>query len=183
MISIYAVGVVLLLLAGLYAMARNRLVRLQQQVLNARQQIDVQLARRHDLIPNLVEAVKGALAHEKQTLEALVRARQDAVAAAGEGLGRAAAAETALTASLGRVISIVQAAPELRGMKNVEALQEELTSTENRIAFARQHYNDAAARLNAARSAFPASILAGATPAAEFWEAPAEALSTPKVAL
>jgi len=148
----------------------NRLVALRNRWRNAYAQIDVQLKRRHDLIPNLVETARGYLAHERATLEAVIRARGDAVSARGtaaaapgalaamQGL---AAAESVLSGSLGRLMAVVEAYPELKADATMEQLTEELTSTENRIAFARQAYNDDVMGYNNAAEQFPGNLVAG----------------------
>ncbi len=148
----------------------NRLIALKGQVANAWKQIDVQLKRRHDLIPNLVDTVKGALQFERDTLEAVIQARTRAVNA--EGVKDVAQAENMLTQALGRLFALTEAYPELKAVGNVSQLQEELSSTENRIAFSRQHYNDVATNYNVAQEQFPTNLVAGlakATPA-ELWE-------------
>ncbi|HEX8261527.1 MAG TPA: LemA family protein [Allosphingosinicella sp.] len=174
-----------LLAAFILVAARNRLVRLRHQVVNARGQIDVQLARRHDLIPNLVELVKGAMAHEHGLLTALVEARGDAMRAlqGGGGSPESAEAEDRLTSKLAPLLSFVESQPHLMSLDNVRALQEELSSTENRIAFARQHYNDAATRHNEAGESFPASLFAGAADKSPLWTMPAGAERVPAVDL
>lgn len=159
------VGVVLVLyIIGVY----NGLVRRRNEVENAWAQIDVQLKRRHDLIPNLVEAVKGYMTHEKATLEAVIQARNAATAA--QGPAEAGAAEGLLGALLGRLFVLAEDYPDLKANTNFLALQEELTSTENRIAFARQAYNDAATQLNNAREVFPAVLISGGFERAEPFE-------------
>ena len=148
----------------------NRLIALKGQVANAWKQIDVQLKLRHDLIPNLVDTVKGALQFERDTLEAVIQARTRAVNA--EGVKDVAQAENMLTQALGRLFALTEAYPELKAVGNVSQLQEELSSTENRIAFSRQHYNDVATNYNVAQEQFPTNLVAGlakATPA-ELWE-------------
>lgn len=148
----------------------NRLIALKGQVANAWKQIDVQLKRRHDLIPNLVDTVKGAMQFERDTLEAVIQARTRAVNA--EGVKDVAQAENMLTQALGRLFALTEAYPELKATANVTQLQEELSSTENRIAFSRQHYNDVATTYNVAQEQFPTNLVAGlakATPA-ELWE-------------
>lgn len=150
--------------------AYNRLVSLQNQVKNAFSQIDVQLKRRYDLVPNLVETAKGYMKHERETLEAVIAARNRAVDAnekasanpadANAVLGMAAA-EGMLAASLGKMFALSEAYPDLKANHNMMQLTEELTSTENRIAFARQAYNDGAMQYNTAREQFPGSIIAG----------------------
>ena len=161
----------------------NRLVRMRQDVKSAWAQIDVQLKRRHDLIPNLVEAVKGYLAHERQTLEQVIQARAHAVNA--NGLTDKAQAENALTQTLRSLFAVVERYPELRAGQNVLALQEELTSTENRIAFARQFYNDQVARLNTLVQGVPSGAVAslGGVQTAEFFEIDAESRAAPAVKL
>jgi LemA protein len=148
----------------------NGLVALRNRFKNAFAQIDVQLKRRYDLIPNLVEAVKGYLQHERQTLDAVVQARGNAVvaaqrAAAAPGDPAAmqglAQAEGALGGALGRLLAVFEAYPDLKANQNVLALQEELTSTENKIAFARQAYNDSVMQYNTKRESFPDNIFAG----------------------
>jgi LemA protein len=182
--------IVLLVLAAILVFwlvgAYNTLVSLRNQVYNAWKQIDVQLKRRHDLIPNLVETVKGAMAFERETLEAVIAARNQAIAAmqlpapaAGAGgapsprlVQQTAQAEGQLTAALGRLLAVVEAYPDLKATGNVAQLQEELTSTENKIAFARQLYNDTATQYNTKQQQFPTNLVAGlakATPA-ELWE-------------
>ncbi|MFQ5480590.1 MAG: LemA family protein [Thermodesulfobacteriota bacterium] len=140
--------------------AYNGLVRLRNQVENAWRQIDVQLKRRHDLIPNLVSTVKGAMEFERETLERVIEARSKAVGAVGaadKGM-----AENMLTAALGKLFALVENYPDLKSNENVLKLQEELTSTENRIGFARQFYNDIVASFNTRQEVFPSKIIAGA---------------------
>jgi LemA protein len=162
-----AVGFVLLLYGvGIY----NRLVALRNRVENAFSQIEVQLKRRHDLIPNLVETVKGYMAHERETLEAVIQARNQAVsglqqAAAKPGDAQAmhalAGAEQALTGTLGRLFALAEAYPDLKANQNMAQLTEELTSTENKVAFARQAYNDVATAYNTYRQSFPPVVFSG----------------------
>lgn len=137
----------------------NGLVRLRQEVKNAWSQIDVQLKRRHDLIPNLVEAVKGYMTHERETLEKVIQARNQAVAATA--MQDKAQAENMLTQTLKSLFAVSERYPELKANQNVMALQEEVTSTENRISFARQFYNDQAMRLNTAIETVPTNVVAG----------------------
>jgi LemA protein len=161
---------VVLAFAAYAASLYNRLVTLRNLVVNAFAQIDVQLKRRHDLIPNLVETAKGYLAHERQTLEAVIAARNQAVAAqqtaarnpvAGGALKELAAAEATLSSSLGRLMVVSESYPELKANQTMAALSEELTSTENKVAFARQAFNDGVTLYNVAREGFPSSLLAG----------------------
>ncbi|HJY77126.1 MAG TPA: LemA family protein [Burkholderiales bacterium] len=151
-------------------MIYNGLVALRNRYKNAFSQIDVQLKRRYDLIPNLVETAKGYLKHERETLEAVVKARNQAVAAAqaaGANPGSPAAmqqlsqAEGALTGVLGRLFAVAEAYPELKANQNIMSLQEELSSTENKVAFARQAFNDSVMEYNNRRESFPANIFAG----------------------
>lgn len=150
--------------------AYNGLISLKNQVANAWKQIDVQLKRRHDLIPNLVNAVKGAMEHERGTLEAVIAARNRAVSA--EGVAATAAAEGALTAALGRLLALAESYPQIRATANVQQLQEELAGTENKVAFSRQLYNDVATQYNTRQAQFPTSLVAGLAKAspAELWE-------------
>ena len=151
----------------------NRLVGLKNQVANAWKQIDVQLKRRHDLIPNLINTVKGAMNFEKDTLEAVVSARNKAITASTSGsVAATAQAETQLTGALSRLLAVVEAYPDLKATGNVAQLQEELTGTENKIGFARQLYNDTATQYNTAQQSFPTMLfagMAGASPAT-LWE-------------
>ncbi|MCL2118461.1 MAG: LemA family protein [Planctomycetaceae bacterium] len=148
----------------------NGLVTLRNRFKNAFAQIDVQLKRRYDLIPNLVETAKGYMQHERETLEAVIAARNNAVSAqqraaadpaSAGAIGALSGAETALTGTLGRLFAVMEAYPDLKANQNMLALQEELTSTENRIAFARQAYNDGVTTYNTARETFPSNIIAG----------------------
>ena len=143
------------------AAAYNGLVRQRQEVKSAWSQIDVQLKRRHDLIPNLVEAVKGYMGHERQTLENVIKARTQAVGAVN--VKDRAEAENLLTQTLRSLFAVVERYPDLKANQNVLALQEELTSTENRISFARQFYNDQVKQLNTAVESVPTNIVAGLT--------------------
>jgi len=153
-----AIAVVLILwIIGIF----NALVRLRNQMKNAWAQIDVQLKRRHDLIPNLVETVKGYAGHEKQTLENVTQARNQAAGAAGGSVGDIAKAETGLSQALGRLMVVVEAYPDLKANQNFLALQEELASTDNKIGFARQAYNDQVMFFNNKIQMFPSNIIAG----------------------
>ena len=155
---------VLAFLAAIWAIWRyNNLVSLKNQVANAWKQIDVQLKRRHDLIPNLVSAVKGEMKFEQDTLEKVIQARNQALATAqnpAAGIAAQAQSESALTATLSRFIGLVENYPNLKSNEQVRALMEELTSTENKIGFARQFYNDLATSYNIAQQVFPASFIA-----------------------
>ena len=165
----------LLVVVGWLIGAYNGLVSLKNQTLNAFKQIDVQLKRRHDLIPNLVNAVKGAMDFEKSTLEAVIAARNQAVKVNAEGpdaIKQISQAENALSSSLQRLMVVVEQYPQLKATGNVAQLQEELTSTENRIAFARQLYNDTATQYNTKQQQFPTNLVAGMAKAqpADLWE-------------
>ncbi len=142
-----------------FAGAYNSLVRFRNEVKNAWSQIDVQLKRRHDLIPNLVETVKGYAGHEKSTLEEVIKARSQAVSASG--VQEQAQAEQNLSGALGRLMLIVEQYPDLKANQNFLALQEELTSTENKIGFARQYYNDTVMKYNTKIQSIPYNIFAG----------------------
>jgi LemA protein len=150
--------------------AYNGLVALKNRVANAWKQIDVQLKRRHDLIPNLVNTVKGSMDFERSTLEAVISARNRAVSATG--VQATAKAEGELTQALGRLFALTENYPDLKSNQNVLQLQEELTSTENKIGFARQAYNDTATEYNTRQMQFPTSLVAGMAKAsaAELWE-------------
>ena len=155
--------------------AYNGLVSLKNQTFNAFKQIDVQLKRRHDLIPNLVNAVKGAMDFEKGTLEAVIQARNQAVKINAQGVDavkQISQAENQLSAALSRLLVTVERYPDLKATGNIAQLQEELTSTENRIAFARQLYNDTATSYNTKQQQFPTNMVAGVAKAqpAELWE-------------
>jgi LemA protein len=142
----------------------NALVRRRVDCDNGWSQIDVQLKRRYDLIPNLVETVKGYAGHEKGTLEAVISARARAVGVTSDAAHAAekAAAENMLTQALGRLIAVAEAYPDLKANSNFAQLQEELTSTENKIGFARQHFNDVVARYEESRQSFPTNLVAAA---------------------
>jgi LemA protein len=183
------IAVVVLLVLWLIG-AYNGLIGLKNRVANAWKQIDVQLKRRHDLIPNLVNTVRGAMDFERTTLEAVIAARNKAINATG--VAQTARAEGELTQALGRLFALTEAYPQLKATSNVAQLQEELTSTENKIGFARQLYNDVATEYNTRQATFPTMLVAGlakATPA-ELWQitddteraAPTVDLSTTKPA-
>jgi LemA protein len=155
-----AIGVVILLLALFMILTYNGLVGKRNQVRNAWGQIDVQLNRRHDLIPNLVNAVKGYMAHEQGILERVAEARSQAIAA-GSNVQQRATAENQLTGALRSLFAVSENYPQLRASENMLALQEELSSTENRIAFSRQHYNDSVMQYNTACETFPAVFFSG----------------------
>ena len=165
------------LFAGVFTVRiYNRLVSVKNRYKNAYSQIDVQLKRRYELIPNLVNTAKAFMNHERETLEAVIAARNSAVAAAGSaaaspGDARAmkglAAAEAQLTGQLGKFMAVLESYPDIKSSTNMVQLAEELTSTENRVAFARQAYNDAVTEYNVAREQFPAIVFSGAMGFAE----------------
>ncbi|PYI80533.1 MAG: hypothetical protein DME26_21400 [Verrucomicrobia bacterium] len=173
--------------------AYNKLVTLRNRYKNAFSQIDVQLKRRYDLIPNLVETAKGYLKHERGTLEAVIAARNSAVTAGAKAaqnpgdpsaMKELGSAETALTASLGRLFAVAEAYPDLKANQTMSQLMEELTSTENKISFARQAYNDSVMAYNTQREVFPSSLIAGSfnfTPAELFVIDKPEQKEAPKV--
>jgi len=170
---IFGIGcpVLFIIVVVVYAIALyNRLIRGRNGYQNAYAQIDVQLIRRHDLIPNLVETAKGYIKHERETLEAVTSARANAVgaqAAASKApgdptaMGQLAGAENGLTQALGRLFAVAEAYPDLKANQNMMQLSEELTSTENRVAFARQAYNDSVMSYNNQRQVFPGNMIAG----------------------
>ena len=138
----------------------NRLVAMRNNLRNAWSDIDVQLTRRHDLVPNLVESVKGYMTHERQTLEAVTEARSKAMRS-GADIATRAAAEMALTGAVGNLLMSAERYPDLKASQNFMLLQEQLTSTENRIAFARQHYNETVRQFNTRIAEFPQNVVAG----------------------
>lgn len=166
-LTVFGAGIALVLWAiGIY----NGLVTRRNAYRNAFAQIDVQLTRRHDLIPNLVETVKAYMQHERDTLEAVIRARNSAIGGLNAAKGnpgdpaamqQLAQAEGALGGALGRLFALSEAYPELKSSANMAQLTEELSSTENRVAFARQAFNDAVMSYNNQREVFPANLLAG----------------------
>jgi len=159
LVVLIILGVVALVLIVWIIGIFNGLVRLRNAVKNAWSQIDVQLKRRHDLIPKLVETAKGYMQHERQTLENITKARN--LASQASGVGEQAKAESQLNQALSSFFLVVENYPNLKANENFLALQEELTSTENKIGFARQAYNDAAMQLNNKIEMFPSNIIAG----------------------
>jgi len=165
------IGIVVVFLIP-FIVTYNGLVRRRNEVKNAWAQIDVQLKRRYDLIPNLVETAKGYMKHERETLEAVTNARNLAQQAASSGAGVRAKAEGELSSVLSRLLAVVENYPDLKANQNFLALQEELTSTENKIGFSRQYYNDSVLRYNNQTHMFPSNIIASITgfKASEFFE-------------
>jgi LemA protein len=159
MIGLIIVGAILVVIIFSVIGIYNALIRLRNQVENAWSQIDVQLKRRHDLIPNLVETAKGYMHHERDTFESITKARSQAMGA--KTVGEAAKAEGALTEALSKFMLVVENYPDLKANQNFLSLQETLTSTENKIAFARQGYNDQVLFFNNKIQMFPSNIIAG----------------------
>jgi len=165
------IGLVVIIAIALFSIY-NSLVRLRNQSKNAWAQIDVQLKRRHDLIPNLVETAKGYMKHERETLEAVTNARNLAQQASSSGAAARGKAEGELSSVLSRLLAVSENYPDLKANQNFLALQEELSSTENKVGFSRQFYNDAILRLNNKIQMFPSNIIANMTgfKAGEFFE-------------
>ena len=174
--------VIAALLLGFLIMTYNRLVKLRNRVQNAWSDVDVQLTRRHDLVPNLVEAVRGYMGHERQTLEAVTSARSQAMTT-GASIAARAIAETALTGAVGNLFVKAENYPALRAAQNFTLLQEQLTSTENRIAFARQYYNESVMQYNTAVATFPRNLVAGLLGFSAATMFAAEAADRPNVAV
>jgi LemA protein len=182
--ALYIIIGIAVLLIIMMASMYNGLVRLRNRVKNAWAQIDVQLKRRHDLIPNLVETAKGYMTHERGTFEAVTKARNLAQQAVGTGVGAQSKAEAGLSGALARLLVVVENYPDLKANQNFLALQEELTSTENKIGFSRQYYNDSVLRYNNKTQMFPSNMMAGMMgfKASEFFEVTAaEEREAPKV--
>ena len=171
LISPVVIGIILAALVLIWLIAVfNGLVALRNRVQNAWAQIDVQLKRRHDLIPNLVETVRGYMQHERSVFDALTDARAQAIVA-GSNIPVRTAAESALSGALGKLFAVAENYPQLRAVENFQILQEELTSTENRIAYARQCYNDEVMKYNTTQSTFPRNLfvrMLGFSPASMF---------------
>ncbi len=170
LMTLIVIGVVLLAIIISVVGVFNKLVAFRNRYQNAFAQIEVQLKRRYDLIPNLVETVKGYMAHERETLEAVIAARNQAVsglqAAAGDpgdpdAIRKLASAEGVLGGAMGRLLALAEAYPDLKASENMKQLTEELTSTENKVSFARQAFNDAVTAYNTYKQSFPAVIFVG----------------------
>jgi LemA protein len=183
--EVIIVLVVLLVVVGFGVLTYNGLVARRNRVDEAWAQIDVQLKRRHDLIPNLVQAVKGYMGFEQDVLTRVTDARASAVAAGAQGPGQQAQAENALTGALRSLFAVVENYPDLKANQNVLQLQEELTTTENQISFSRQHYNATVLDYNTAIQTFPNLLLAGpfGFTRREFFDAEPEAEQVPAVDL
>lgn len=169
MVIFIVLGILIVLVVWIIGMY-NGLVRLRNQVKNAWSQIDVQLKRRHDLIPNLVETAKGYMKHERETFESITKARSQAIEA--QGVADTGKAEGQLTEALGKFMLVVENYPDLKANQNFLALQEELTTTENKVSFSRQFYNDQVLQFNTKIESVPTNIIAGmfAFKQAEFFE-------------
>src|ERR1700704_4358132 len=158
-VPLIIIGAVVVLLLLFFMLTYNGLVGQRNRVKNAWSQIDVQLKRRHDLIPNLVETVKGYAAHERQTFESVTNARANAIGA--QGPAQQAQAENVLSGALKSLFAVAEAYPDLKANQNFLSLQEELTSTEDRVAYARQFYNDSVLSYNNKLQTFPRNVIAG----------------------
>lgn len=156
-----AIALLFIVTVGLFVMFYNRLVALKNRVDNAWSQIEVQLKRRHDLIPNLVETVQGYMDHERETLEKVTKARQQAVDISSDDLQSQAEAENFLSDTLRSLFAVTEDYPDLKANENFLELQEEITSTENKISFARQHYNDSVMQMNQTRETIPYNFVVG----------------------
>jgi LemA protein len=186
MIGVYVVIGIVVVLLIIFAVLYNRLVSMHNQMKNLWAQVDVQLKRRHDLIPNLVETVKGYMQHERGTLEAVTKARNLAQSASGSGPAARAQAEGELTGALGRLLAVVENYPNLKANENFLSLQQQLTTTENNISTARQRYNDMVMMCNNLNQQFPSNIVARlfSFHDGEFFEVkPAEERAAPQVTL
>jgi LemA protein len=183
-IAIVVLVVLVVALLGYLVLTYNNLVSLRNRIDNAHSQIDVQLKRRHDLIPNLVETVKGYAAHERGTFEAVTQARAQAIDAGQSGdTHQQAEAENMLSGALKSLFAVAEAYPDLKANQNFLQLQEELTSTEDRIAYARQFFNDSVYKYNTKIQSFPPNLLAGAFKfdARELFDIPEGEAATPTV--
>jgi LemA protein len=180
---IYVIWAIIFVLGIWIISTYNTLTALRLRVQNAWRQIDVQLKRRYDLIPNLVETVKGYMQHEQDTLQKVIEARSQAMAA--KGVKETAEAQTALTQSVGKIFALMENYPDLKASKNVLDLQEELTTTENQIAFSRQYYNDLVTQYNTKQQVFPSNMLAGffRFQPSEFFSVPEAEKAVPRVNL
>jgi len=180
---IYVIWAIIFVLGIWIISTYNTLTALRLRVQNGWRQIDVQLKRRYDLIPNLVETVKGYMQHEQDTLQKVIEARSQAMAA--KGVKETAEAQTALTQSVGKIFALMENYPDLKASKNVLDLQEELTTTENQIAFSRQYYNDLVTQYNTKQQVFPSNMLAGffRFQPSEFFSVPDAEKAVPRVNL
>ena len=182
--ALYIVGGIVVILIIFFIATYNGLIGLRNQMRNAWAQIDVQLKRRYDLIPNLIETVKGYMKHERGTMEAVTKARNLAQSLASGDVGARSKAEDALSGALSKLLAVVENYPDLKANQNFLALQEELTSTENKIGFSRQYYNDSVLGMNNKVQMFPSNVVAAMTnfKQGEFFEVTAtEERKAPKV--
>ena len=163
MIAVYIGGGIVVILIIFFIATYNSLIGLRNQMRNAWAQIDVQLKRRYDLIPNLIETVKGYMKHERETMESVTKARNLAQSLSGADVGARSKAEDALSSALSKLLAVVENYPDLKANQNFLALQEELTSTENKISFSRQYYNDSVLRKNNRVQMFPSNVVAAMT--------------------
>jgi LemA protein len=179
MVGLFVLIGIVVVVVGWIIVAYNGLITLRNMVENAWKQIDVQLKRRYDLIPNLVEVVKDYMGYEQETLQKVIEARNIAMGA--KGMKEQADAENVLSGALKTLFAVAEAYPDLKANERVGELQEELTSTENRIAFSRQHYNDSVMRYTVATQRFPQNIIAGMFnfPKKEYFEVTEEAAREP----
>jgi LemA protein len=179
--AIIIIVAIIVIAVLIFVFQYNGLVRLRNRIDNAWSQIDVQLQRRHDLIPNLVETVKGYAAHERETLERVVQARNQAVAA--QGPAAQGQAENVLTGALRQLFAVAEAYPDLKANQNFLNLQEELTSSEDRVAYARQFYNDSVLKYNNKIQTIPSNVIAGMFnfQEREYFEGEEEARTVPRV--
>ena len=163
MIAVYIAGGIVVILIIFFIATYNSLIGLRNQMRNAWAQIDVQLKRRYDLIPNLIETVKGYMKHERETMESVTKARNLAQSISSADVGARSKAEDALSGALSKLLAVVENYPDLKANQNFLALQEELTSTENKISFSRQYYNDSVLRMNNRVQMFPSNVVAAMT--------------------
>jgi LemA protein len=179
--AIIVIVAIVVLLLIVFVVQYNGLVRLRNRIENAWSQIDVQLQRRHDLVPNLVETVKGYASHERETLERVVQARNQALSA--QGPAAQGEAENMLTGALRQLFALQEAYPDLKANQNFQQLQEELTSTEDRVAYARQFYNDSVLKYNNKIQSIPSNIIAGMFnfQEREYFEGDEQAREVPRV--
>ena len=183
MVAVIIIVIIVVLIAIVFVVSYNGLVRLRNRIDSAWSQIGVQLERRHDLIPNLIETVKGYAAHERGTLEGVVEARNAAIQAKSAGPEQQAQAENVLTGALKSLFALAEAYPDLKANQNFLALQEELTSTEDRIAYSRQFYNDSVMKYDNKIQSIPSNLIAGmfGFTSREYFKADEGATEVPRV--
>ena len=183
MVAVIIIVIIVVLIAIVFVVSYNGLVRLRNRIDSAWSQIGVQLERRHDLIPNLIETVKGYAAHERGTLEGVVQARNAAIQAKSAGPEQQAQAENVLTGALKSLFALAEAYPDLKANQNFLSLQEELTSTEDRIAYSRQFYNDSVMKYDNRIQSIPSNLIAGmfGFTSREYFKADEGATEVPRV--